>query len=81
MATFTSSLPDHLLDKLSTMAKDLKLPKNRLIEKALELYLDQLERAQYVKSYKDAGEDIEIMAVAEEGMKDYLKAISDTENQ
>ncbi|MGB3607354.1 MAG: ribbon-helix-helix domain-containing protein [Psychroserpens sp.] len=81
MATFTSSLPDQLLDKLSTIAKDLKLPKNRLIEKALELYLDQLERAQYAKSYKAAGEDVEVMAVAEEGMKAYLMAVADTENQ
>jgi len=81
MATFTSSLPDSLLEKLSNMAKELQLPKNRLIEKALELYLDQLERAQYAKSYKMAGEDIEIMQVAEEGMNNYLKAITDTENQ
>jgi predicted transcriptional regulator len=81
MATFTSSLPDQLLQKLSDAAKDLKLPKNRIIEKALELYLDQLERAQYAKSYKNAGEDIEVMKVAEEGMNDYLKSISDTENQ
>ncbi|MGB1231419.1 MAG: ribbon-helix-helix domain-containing protein [Winogradskyella sp.] len=81
MATFTSSLPDPLLDKLSNIAKELQLPKNRLIEKALELYLDQLERAQYVKSYKMAGEDIDIMKVAEEGMTDYLKSITETENQ
>ena len=80
MATFTSSLPDHLLEKLSSIAKELKLPKNRLIEKALEVYLDQIERAQYIQSYKVAGQDDKIMAVAEEGMKDYLKAISDTEN-
>lgn len=81
MATFTSSLPDQLLEKLSVMAKELQLPKNRLIEKALEVYLDQIERAQYVKSYKKAGDDMEIMAVAEEGMIDYLKTVSDTENQ
>lgn len=81
MATFTSSLPDSLLEKLSAMAKELQLPKNRLIEKALEVYLDQIERAQYVKSYKKAGDDMEIMAVAEEGMIDYLKTVSDTENQ
>ncbi|MFK7834422.1 MAG: ribbon-helix-helix domain-containing protein [Winogradskyella sp.] len=80
MATFTSSLPDQLLEKLSNMAKELQLPKNRLIEKALELYLDQLERAQYAKSYKMAGEDIEVMQVAEEGMTNYLKEIADTEN-
>lgn len=81
MATFTSSLPEPLLKKLSLVAKELQLPKNRLIEKALEVYLDQIERAQYVKSYKKAGEDMEIMAVAEEGMKDYLRTISQTESE
>jgi len=81
MATFTSSLPDQLLEKLSAIAKELQLPKNRLIEKALEVYLDQIERAQYVKSYKMAGEDVEVMSVAEEGMIDYLMTVSDTENQ
>lgn len=72
MATFTSSLPDHLLEKLSEVAKDLKLPKNRLIEKALEIYLEQLEKASYIKSYKQAASDKDILMVAEEGMQEYF---------
>ncbi|MFT6192961.1 MAG: putative transcriptional regulator [Polaribacter sp.] len=52
MATFTSSLPDNLLEKLSKLAKELQLSKNRLIENALELYLEQIEKANYIKSYK-----------------------------
>lgn len=81
MTTFTSSLPDSLLQRLSDMAKELKVPKNHIIEKALNLYLDQLQRAKYVKSYKMASDDIEVMCVAEEGMKYYLKSIEDTETQ
>jgi predicted transcriptional regulator len=52
MATFTFSLPDNLLEKLSKLAKELQLSKNRLIENALELYLEQIEKASYIKSYK-----------------------------
>lgn len=78
MATFTSSLPDDLLKRLSVMAKELKLPKNRLIEKALELYLEQLERSSYAKSYKQAGDDHDIMMVAEEGFKDYMQSLDNT---
>ena len=37
MATFTSSLPDNILEQLSKAAKDLKLLKNKIIEKALEI--------------------------------------------
>jgi predicted transcriptional regulator len=50
MATFTSTLPDVLWEQLNTAAKTLKQPKNKLIERALEIYLDQLNRAAYLKS-------------------------------
>lgn len=77
MPTFTSSLPAELLDKLHQMAEELKLPKNKLIERALEIYLDQLKRAEYVKSFKAAAQDEDAMAIAEEGMVEYLKQISE----
>ncbi len=31
--------------------------------------------AEYVKSYKDAAADTDIVAIAEEGMEDYLKQL------
>jgi predicted transcriptional regulator len=77
MSTFTSTLPDDLLDKLSEYAKKLKMPKNKLIEAALSLYLDHLKRAEYVKSYRRAEDDPDIITLAEEGMADYLKQIED----
>ena len=72
MTRFTSSLPDAVLARLDVASKRLKLPKNKLIERALDIYLDQLNRAEYVKSYQQAGRDHEIMAIAEEGMAAYL---------
>jgi len=72
MSTFTSSLPYGLLTRLDSTAKKLNVPKNKLIERALEIYLDQLNRAEYVKSYKLAAQDDEIMAIAEEGMAAYF---------
>jgi predicted transcriptional regulator len=79
MSTFTSTLPDQLLEKLSQKAKELKLPKNKLIEKALEIYLDQLNKAEYIKSFKAAAEDEDIMMIAEEGMAEYFTQISEDE--
>lgn len=73
MATFTSSLPDDLLALLSKKAEELKLPKNKLIEKALSIYLDQLNRAAYVKSYQKMAFDKDVIAIAEEGMADYMQ--------
>ncbi len=75
MSTFTSTLPDELLLKLNEMAIKLSVPKNRIIEKALQIYLDQLTRAEYVKSYKLAGDDVNIVEMAEEGMEEYLKQL------
>jgi hypothetical protein len=43
----------------------------------LNLYLDHLKRAEYVKSYRQAAQDEDILMVAEEGMGDYLKQIED----
>jgi len=75
MTTFTSTLPDDLMQQLNNSAKKMSLPKNKLIEKALRIFLDQLNRAEYVKSYKEAGSDTDIMSIAEEGMQDYFKQL------
>jgi len=75
MTTYTSTLPDELLARLNEKAKILAMPKNKIIEKALSIYLDQLNRAEYVKSYKQVGDDANILDMAEEGMEDYLKQL------
>jgi metal-responsive CopG/Arc/MetJ family transcriptional regulator len=77
MATFTSSLPHDLLEKLDEYARKLEIPKNKLIEKALRLYLDHLKRVAYVKSYSQSKNDEDMISIAEEGMADYLKQIED----
>jgi len=77
MATFTSSLPEELLRLLEEKAKELSLPKNKLIEQALRLYLDHLNRAAYIRSYKEMAEDADLLIIAEEGMSDYFKQMED----
>jgi predicted transcriptional regulator len=77
MSTFTSSLPDDLLEKLTKAALALSVPKNKIIERALRLYLDQLNRAEYAQSYKQMAQDADLMKVAEEGMADYMQQLDD----
>lgn len=77
MGVFTSTLPEDLLKQLSDNAKKLAVPKNKIIERALRAYLDQIKKAEYAKSYKQLGDDVDIMMVAEEGMEDYYKQIED----
>lgn len=77
MTTFTSTLPDDLLRLLSEKAKELSLPKNKLIEKALRIYLDQLNRAAYVKSYRKLADDSDTLDIAEEGMEEYMRNLEE----
>jgi UDP-N-acetylmuramyl tripeptide synthase len=64
-----------LLELLTEKAKSLSVPKNKLIENALRLYLEHLEKAEYIKSYMKAAKDNHVMLMAEEGMEDYLKQL------
>ena len=75
MATFTSTLPDDLLRLLSEKANKLSMPKNKLIETAMRLYLEHLEKAEYITSYKQAAADRDILIMAEDGMNDYLRQL------
>jgi predicted transcriptional regulator len=77
MTTFTSTLPDDLIRQLNEMSGKLSIPKNRIIEKALKIYLDQLIRAEYIQSYSQSAQDEDILIIAEEGMVDYLKQLED----
>lgn len=81
MTTFTSSLPDNLLFKLKEKADELKMPKNKIIENALELYLEHLDRAAYLKSYKRMAQDADMVQMAEEGLSDYFKQLNDLEKE
>lgn len=62
---------------LDEHAKNLEIPKNKLIEKALRIYLEHLKWAAYVKSYSQAKEDKDMVNLAEEGMAEYFKQIED----
>ena len=77
MSTFTSSLPDDLLQSLAQKAKELSVPKNTLIERALRIYLEQLNGAAYVKSYKQMAADTDLQMLAEEGMADYFTQLEE----
>ena len=77
MTTFTSSLPDDLLRDFDKTAKELKTPKNKIIERALNLFLEEVDKAKYAESFRRASKDKDIMAMAEEGMADYYRMLVD----
>lgn len=73
--TYTSTIPKDLLAMLNRYSELFEIPKNKLIEKALRLYFDELKKAEYIKSFKKASEDGEMLTMAEEGLEDYLRIL------
>ncbi len=53
------------------------MPKNKIIEKALTIYLEQIKRMEYIKSFKKAYKNEEMLSIAAEGMTEYLKQLDD----
>lgn len=75
MAAFTTTLPDALLKQLSEKSTLLSMPKNKLLENALQFYLEHLEIAEYAKSHQQAAKDEGVLILADEGLKEYLKQL------
>lgn len=75
----TTTLPKHIVDLLAQKANELNLPKNKIIERALTVYLENIEKAEYAKSYQKAYEDKDLLLMAEEGMADYWKQLKASE--
>jgi metal-responsive CopG/Arc/MetJ family transcriptional regulator len=77
MPAFTTSLPDDLLRDLAQRAEAYGLPRNRFIERALRIYLEQLDKAEFRASYQRMAQDPDTLQLAEEGMVAYLEQLSD----
>jgi hypothetical protein len=73
--TFTSTLPEKIIGQLNSYAELLKTKKNKIIERALLKYFEENRRNEFVKSYKRANDDAEMLMMAEEGIEDYLNLL------
>ena len=69
---YTSTLPANLLQWLDKYAKEKKISKNALIEKALLKMKYEEERDAFREGFKRAAQDPEMLLMAEEGLDDYL---------
>jgi hypothetical protein len=73
--TFTSSINNSLIKKLNDCSQKYNVPKNKIIENALDRYFESLKRAEYVKSFQKAKSDPEMLEMAEDGLSDFLKIL------
>lgn len=79
MGTFTTSLPDEVLQLLDQYSKQLKVPKNKFIETSLRTFFEHIKRTQYIKSYKQMAGDDDVLLMAEDGMEEYYRRIEDND--
>ncbi len=75
--TYTSSISESLMKKLRQYSIKYKMPKNKIIEKALNNYFEQIKKAEYIKSFKIEKNESENMELAEQGLGDFLKMIDE----
>jgi len=74
---FTTSLPHELIGMISHYAEKFNVPKNKILEEALQLYFDRLKKAEYTRSFRKAAQNEEMQILAEEGLADYLKILDE----
>ena len=77
MANYISSLPDSVLSKLNEVAQTLRVPKNKIIERALIKYLTEVERQLYIRSFRQLAGDEDMLKLVEEGMDEYWRVLED----
>lgn len=73
LITYTSTLPKNLVTWLDSTAKAKKTSKKNIIVEALLQYRQHLIKQELASTFKKASQDKEILAMAEEGMDDYLQ--------
>ena len=77
--TYTSTLPNTVMEGVVEYAKKNNISKNKVIEIALKKLLDEEIRNDLIESFKKIADDPEIMEMAEWGLDDYVKQLKKME--
>jgi metal-responsive CopG/Arc/MetJ family transcriptional regulator len=77
-APYLFSLSEELINELNHYAQQLGVPKDELIERAIQYYLKELKRTEYIESFKRAQQDKEQMDLADMGLEDALNILKNS---
>lgn len=77
--TFTNNLSPELIKWMEEYSTRQKLTRRAVLEKALNNLKDSERQNEYAESFKRASLDLELKNMAEEGMSDYSKQLSNLE--
>lgn len=75
MPKLNISIPDKLYKELAQIALEQNVSINDFVNSAIKMYLEQLDRESFKKSFQRVAKDKEMLEVAEEGMKEYFEML------
>ena len=71
IVTYTSTLPNVVMEEMAEYAKKKKISKNKVIEIALKKLLEEEIVNELRESFKKIADDPQLVEMAEWGMEDY----------
>jgi hypothetical protein len=73
--TYTSTLPDVVMEGVAEYAKKKKISKNKVIEIAVKRLLEEEIKYELMESFKKIADDPDMIEMAEWGMEDYAEQL------
>lgn len=77
--TYTSTLPNIVMEEVVEYARKKKISKNKVIELAIKKLLDEEIRNELKRSFKLAANDKDLIEMAEWGLGDYVQQLKEME--
>ncbi|MCX6267905.1 MAG: hypothetical protein NTW16_11190 [Bacteroidetes bacterium] len=77
--TYTSTLPEDVLDLVNDYSEKTSISKNQVMEKALRQFFFSLKKSDFQEGFRRAAGDPEMNTMADSGMDDYRDIIQQNE--
>ena len=77
--TYTSTLPENVMEELKEYAIRNNQKKNEIIAEAITSFLDEKRKKEYADSFRKMKNDTEQKFLAEAGLGDFVQMIEDFE--
>ena len=79
--TYTSTLPEDVIDLVNNYSEKASISKNQVVETALRQFFFNLKKNDFREGFRRAAGDPDLNPMAEKGMNDYLDIIKQTERE
>jgi hypothetical protein len=79
--TYTSTLPEDVIDLVNDYSEKASISKNQVVEKALRQFFFSLKKSDFREGFRRAAGDPDLNSLSEEGMNDYLDIVKQNEKE